>query len=321
MRRIAPLVFPDLAPADLTGQAQPDFDLVDPRELLVDGAYQRGLGPRSLPVIRRIFAEFRWSKFKPPICVRVDGALHVVDGQHTAVACASHPGINIIPVIVVDEPAMVDRARAFISHARDRVAVTPGQVWKAEVTAGEPDAIAIQSICTAAGVTLLPFSPAGGAYKVRETVALAAIKALLARRGAEQTALVLTALADAELAPIDANSIKAAEALLCDPDYAADFDVERLAASFRALGTRAQAEAKELAAAKGLPKWRALVAVIYRHRKGRTPVAASQAAAKPVNPPANPMRRIIDRTPASGAVPLGEPPAGRSALDERQRLA
>ncbi|UDL95478.1 hypothetical protein LGH83_04455 [Lichenihabitans sp. PAMC28606] len=317
MRSIAPIDFQDIVPANLDGVAQPDFDLVDPIELLVDDAYQRDLGAKSLALIKRIVEGFRWSKFKPPICVRVDGRLHVVDGQHTAIACASHPWIRVIPVIVVDEPDLVERAKAFVSHARDRLSATAGQIWRAEVAAGDGEAVQVQQVCAAAGVTLLPFSPAGGAFKVRQTVALLAIKSIIARRGPDKASLVLTALADSDLAPITANAIRAADALLHEPEYAADFDVERLAASFRALGPRAQAEAKELAAVKGLPMWRALVAVIFKHRKGRAPAVAKADIALPISS-ALAMRRVIDRTPPTGPIPLGEPGPGRSALDARR---
>jgi hypothetical protein len=308
MRQVVPLDLPDVSPADLTGMAQPDFDLVDPRELLVDDAYQRNLSPKSAALIRRIVEGFRWSKFKPPICVRIDGRLHVLDGLHTAIAAATHPGIRVIPVVVVDEPRTADRAKAFVSHARDRLAATPGQIWRAEVAAGDEDALTIQQVCVRAGVTLLPFAPSSAAYKPGETIALGAIRGLLARRGAMRTREVLEALGKADLAPVTGDMIKAAEALLCEDEYRSEFDPDKIAASIKALGPRALSEAKELAAAKGLPLWRALVATIFKHRKGRTSNAAKAIS----------LTRCAARPPEPAVFSHGDPPPGRSALDLRR---
>ena len=116
MRPVQPIDLGPLVPADLSGQPGPDFDIVAPTDLLVDDAYQRGISPKSEALIRRIVRTWSWSKFKPPVCARVDGRLHVIDGQHTAIAAASHGGIQAIPVIVVAIPEMADRARAFVSH-------------------------------------------------------------------------------------------------------------------------------------------------------------------------------------------------------------
>ena len=217
-----------------------------------------------------------WAKFKPPVCARVDGRLHVLDGQHTAIAAASHGGIPTIPVVVVAAPDIVDRAGAFVSHATDRLITTPTQIWRAAVQAGDEDALTVWNVCQRAGVELLPFSPAGLAYLPGQTVALAAIRRLIDRRGAMRARQVLEALAKAGLSPITGDHIKVGEALLCDPDYAGEFDAERVTTSMRALKARSYAEARELSIAKHIPAWRALTSVIYRGRtrssKGGDPI-------------------------------------------------
>ncbi len=269
MRAVAPVDVDDIEPADLTGQDAPTWDLVPPSDLLVDEAYQRELSPKSLGLIRRIVRSWSWSKFKPPVVVRVGGALHVIDGQHTAIGAASHGGIPAIPVLIVKAPEMADRAAAFVSHALDRVPTTITQVHHAAVQAGDEDAVTIDRVCRAAGVELMAYPPPRSAYRSRQTIALNAIRRVVDKRGAMRARQVLEVLAKADLAPISADHIRAAEALLCDPDLAGEVDAERITAGMRAMAARGYAEAKTLAATKNLTLWRAMVAVILKGRRAR----------------------------------------------------
>ena len=265
MRNVAPIALDGVTPRDLSGEADPSVEHVDPRELWIDEQYQRNPSARTLALVRRIVAGWSWSKFKPPVVVRVDGRLHVLDGQHTAIAAASHGGIRAVPVIVVAAPDVSDRAAAFVSHATDRVQASALQVHRAAVVAGDGAAVAVADLCREAGVALLPFAPGhGSSYGPRETVALASIRGLVGRRGAERAREVLAALAAADLAPIPADHIRAADALLHDDAYAGDFDAGRVTAAFRALTPALLAEARALAAAKDLPAWRALAATLCR---------------------------------------------------------
>jgi hypothetical protein len=80
-------------------------------------------------LIRKIVQTWDWSRMKPPICARDEsGRLFVVDGQHTSIAAARHPGIKKIPVMIVNVDTVEGRASAFIGHNRDRVAMTSMQL-------------------------------------------------------------------------------------------------------------------------------------------------------------------------------------------------
>jgi len=68
-------------------------------------------------------AGWDWAKFKAPVAVMTDAGLELIDGQHTAIAAATHPEIATIPVMIVDVDKRAERAAAFIGHNRDRVAV------------------------------------------------------------------------------------------------------------------------------------------------------------------------------------------------------
>ena len=266
MRPIASLDLDGLAPRDLTSEDDPHFDIVDPRELMVDEQYQRGFSPKSVALVRRIVENWSWSKFKVPNCVRVDGQLHVVDGQHSAIAAACHPGIQAIPVLVSAMPEVADRAAAFVSHATNRLQATAVQIHRAALTAGDEAAVALDAVCRAAGVELLPFPPSGSVpYQPRQTVAVVGIRRLIAKRGAERATEILRALAAANLAPISGDHVRLGEALLCDDAYAGGFTPEALTAALRGLTANIHTEARELAIAQRLAPWRALAAVLYRN--------------------------------------------------------
>ena len=306
MRHVAPIAFADLKPADISGRAEPHFDRLAPSDLLVDEAYQRGLSKKSEKLIRAIIEGWDWLRFKPPVVALTDEGFEVVDGQHTAIAAACHPDIVSIPIVVVDGTDLPRRARAFVSHAVDRLQATPAQVWHAAVAGGDEDAVAVRDVLAAAGVTMLRRNPDGNRYGPRETRALGAVRGLVERRGAERAREVLEALAQADLAPISNDQIRAAEALLCDDAYADNFDASRVTAAFRALTPAIMAEVRELAAARRLPMWRALAALVFRRAPRRTRSRASGAAPAPAHAP--------------DPEPEPAPPADRTPLPVAERL-
>src|SRR5262249_49633203 len=92
---------PDVTPAPI-GTDIPAFEWVDPKTLHVEESYQRKIPDKSRKLIRHIVASWHWAQMKPPICVRDEKKrLLVIDGQHTAMAAASHKGIKEIPVMIV----------------------------------------------------------------------------------------------------------------------------------------------------------------------------------------------------------------------------
>lgn len=239
----------------------PIFEWVNPADLLVNEAYQRDLAERSIKLIRRIVQGWDWTKFKPPVCSLGDDGMEVIDGQHTAIAAATHPRIDKIPVMIVETETVHDRAAAFIGQNMDRLGVTKMQLHKAAVAAGDEDALTIEQVCGRAGVTLHASRP--HRWKVGDSMAVAAIGALISRRHAAGARRVLDVLVQAEAAPVTANAIRAAEMILFDPDYA-DADEDNLADTIRGLGAAAEREAATHALAHRIPVWRALGIVWFR---------------------------------------------------------
>jgi hypothetical protein len=151
-RLIAPIEINGFEPGG-TPRALPIFEMVKRETLLVDEGYQRDSSERSLKLVRKIVAGWDWARNKPPVAVLTDAGLELIDGQHTAIAAATHPDIAEIPVMIIEAPERADRAGAFISHNRDRVAVTATQLHVAAIAAGDAEAQAVQRVCLDAGVT------------------------------------------------------------------------------------------------------------------------------------------------------------------------
>lgn len=159
-RSIEPIALPtSITPAKIEGWL-PVIRMAAPTDLKVEASYQRDLSGKSVKLIRKIVAEWSWAKFKPPICAETLDGLFVIDGQHTAIAAASHPEIKEIPVLVVPADQVEQRASAFVAHNRDRLTMTPAQIFYGEVIAGDATAKAILDIVTKAGCSIprLPVS-------------------------------------------------------------------------------------------------------------------------------------------------------------------
>ncbi len=282
LRSIAPVDLGDAEPA-VPKTGMPIFELARPADLYVDPAYQRDLGSASLRHIRKIASEFDWADYTPPKCAmeEVDGrtVLKVIDGQHTAIAAASNPHIDQIPIMIIEAPEQASQAAAFISHNTNRLSVTATQLHAAAVTAGDEDALTVQQVCQRAGVTILKFNP-GRAFRAGETLAIAAVRSLVAKRSAMRARVVLEALVQAGRAPILANDIKAADLLLSDAEYSAEIDAEMLTAAIIAAGAGAEQDAKVFAAAHSVPFWKALAVVWFKKKRNRArAVAPSPEAA------------------------------------------
>lgn len=254
----------------LADGALPEFRQVTPSELLVDEAYQRGISERSVTLIRKIVGDWDWRRFKPPVVAETPEGLEVIDGQHTAIAAASHPMITTIPVMVVAASEREGRAKAFVAHNRDRINITPTQLHNAAVAAGDEDAMTVSQVCDRAGVTILRNPPPQGVFKPGETVAVSTVRAMVNRRGAMKARIILQALAEAKCAPVSAAHVKAVEMLLHEDGYAGEVEAADITTAIIAMGDEAEQEARVFSAAHKVPLWRALGVVLFkRSRRGR----------------------------------------------------
>jgi hypothetical protein len=264
MRQVIRLQLPDVVPGQITTEP-PDMKLVDPRDLFVDEKYQRGLSERSVKLIRKIVSEWDWRAFKPPVVVEHDGQMNVIDGQHTAIAAVTHGGIKLMPVLVIKAEEQAERANAFVRHNRDRIAVTPTQLYNAMVAAGDEDALTIEQVCKRAGVVILRNPPPMGHFRTGETLAIATIRALVNRRYALGARQVLEICAG--MAPVSADAIKAVEYLLFAPEYKDEITAEQIKTLLSLETLPLDREVSVFAAERKVPKWRAMASVLYQNRR------------------------------------------------------
>lgn len=268
-RKITPMNMPDIIPGG-ADMPEPKFERAKPSELLVDETYQRNLSERSVKLIRKIVAHWDWRTFMPPVVVKTKDGFHVIDGQHTAIAAASHPRIVDIPIMVVRAEDVKDRAKAFLGRNRDRITVTPNQLHAAAVAAGDENAMTIHQVCERAGIRILKSPPGAGAFKVGDTLAVGAIGALINRRGAMRARQIIQVVGEAKLAPVPATIIKAAEELLCNKEYSEFIDPPDLTTAIRAGMGEAESEAKIFAATHNIPLWKAMTIVMFKRcKRGR----------------------------------------------------
>lgn len=266
-RPIAPLNFPDVSPGGKPAD-RPSYVEVDPALLRVDDRYQRGLSDRSIRLIRKIIANWSWRAFNPPVVVRADdGGLDVLNGQHTAIAAASHPGIQTIMVQVVTAPDIPGRAAAFVSHNRDRISISPGELHAAMVAAGDESALTIAQVCERAGVRMLKRPAGDGRYYPGDCAAIGAVSQLVSKRYAAGARKVLQVCARAKLAPISAAAIKAVDALMSEEQYAGQITPDDIVLVLREQGSKIEDEAAVFAKTHGMSVWRGLAGTIFRRSR------------------------------------------------------
>jgi len=259
---------------------EPICERVDPKTLFVDPMYQRDIGERGLRQIRQIIEGWDWNKFKPPICSYADHGgetvLKVLDGQHTAIAAASHPAIGWIPVMICEARETAAQAAAFVGQNTQRLAVTPLQLHQAALVAEDEDALTIDQVCKKAGVRVLQYSVKN--FDPGDTLAIGAIAKLVDARGAMKARIILEVLAKAKFAPILAPQIKAVELLLTDAEFKTSITPEAVTEAIAGTWITDQDKAKHMALSHKWPFWKALATHWFRNTKKTRPATAGRAA-------------------------------------------
>ena len=271
-RKIAAIKLHDIVP-NAPAMAVPVFEWMDPATLIVNGAYQRNLSDRSYRLIRKLISSWDWNRFRPPVVALTPDGFEVIDGQHTSIAAASHPGIVSIPVMVVQAEEMAQRAEAFLGLNKDRLGMTATQIHHAAVASGDEDALTIEQVCARAGVRILRLPPSHGTFKPGDSMAVAGIGKLISRHGVIKARELLQALVAAGIAP-GITEIRAAELLLHDEEYVGAFEPGDLTSTVIKVGSKGLQKAKVFAATHNVPIYRALAVVWYRERpRGRRSAA------------------------------------------------
>ena len=310
----------------------PTIEYVKPADLYIEESYQRDMTSEgSTALVRKIISDFRWSHFKPPICVHVKDpdALVVIDGQHTATAAASNPNIDLLPVIVVDASELSERAAAFVGHNRERLALTPMAIYRGELAAGDEIAVRVDAACRAAGASVLlkPMNLRDKA-EVGATMAVGALRSIAKVNGQDILTRILRLLVKAGRGPIKSQEIRAVQRILLRSDRPGlDDEIAKIVASKPAekWTSMALAEASEsgdkIAEALAtvwlraldlrLPSARPAPAPKPPARPKPTSARPKAAAERPFIPPLPPipaMARVPPMPPLSFETPAAAPP-------------
>jgi hypothetical protein len=253
LRRVAPLPLPGAAPADI-GPC-PEVRLVAPTSLWIDGKYQRDLSRASMSLLHKMVKEFAWNRMKVPNVTEVDGELHLIDGQHTAIVAATLR-VPLIPVFVVEAADTAVRAMAFVGLNRDRVTVNPFHIHRALTAAGDEMAKNIEEACRRSGVRIRMAINQASAVAEGDTAALGYIRGMVKRLGVDMAADGLRILVKAKRAPITAPEIRAVQQVFMS--YR-DIDAEQLVRIIRADGDAGLISAHTQAKVTAVPVYQALV--------------------------------------------------------------
>lgn len=305
----------------------PVIDWIAKHLIDVDHSYQR---PEDAARAEKIARSFSWSKFGAIVVVPKDGGRYaVIDGQHRAAAAKLHPLVDNLPAVIMPMvQGVVAEAASFIGLNADRKAVSGLELYHAKLAAGDEDSQTIDQVVQRAGIRIPKHA---GDYKPRDTVAVAAIQAIIGRHGAMRARGLIEILAKAECAPITANQLKAVECLMCDPEFRGQVDGEDLTSVIVAMATSIDHEAKRFSETHRVPLWKAMASTWFGKCKRRRAPArgvpgdlaglvrpeiaqrAAQVAMRTITP---------HRLPSAGnvtAAVVGDPEPGRSALDQRRQ--
>lgn len=128
------------------------YEVIRADHLTFDSLYQRAVNPAHVAKIVRSFDPKKLGVVT--VSLRANGATVVVDGQHRAIACRSLRDDYPVPCAVYDGLSLADEAMLFTDLQRSRKSLTPGEIFRADLVAGDPEALAIKRIVSECGYAL-----------------------------------------------------------------------------------------------------------------------------------------------------------------------
>lgn len=190
-------------------------------QLVIDEEYQRGLSIRSLRLIETMVSSWDWNHFKPlSVAPRDDGTYEIVDGQHTAIAAATHGSIENLPCLVLSAETQAGRASAFVAINTNRLTLTPFALYRARVSAGEPEAVAVFEAIEAQGVTLIEAARSGDPgeheYAVGTCASVGSLLQIVRKGGKARLKRVFKIAMDGEVQMMRAGMLKALAEIVTD---------------------------------------------------------------------------------------------------------
>ncbi|ADK99404.1 ParB/Srx family N-terminal domain-containing protein [Brevundimonas subvibrioides] len=191
--------------------------------LVIDESYQRSLSGRSMALIRKLVAHWDWNCFKPLSVAPIgDGRYEIVDGQHTAMAASSHGSIDTLPCLVLTAETREARAQAFVGINSDRVNLTRFAIYRAQVAAGDPEAVAVDAGVAAAGATLIDKLQPWQEYEPGSCATVATLLQLARSGGKNRVARLLKIAKAGGVGPVPGALLKGLELITTTPEPPSD---------------------------------------------------------------------------------------------------
>lgn len=126
------------------------FQDVPVDELKVDTSYQRFLSESH---IKKLVNEFDPGLIGCLIVSKRKDGYYVIDGQHRLFAIRKH-NIKQVTCNVYHDLTPMQEARLFVSFNNNRKRLTPSEIFKSRLEAGDPDALEVKSIVEGCGLIL-----------------------------------------------------------------------------------------------------------------------------------------------------------------------
>lgn len=169
-------------PEAIAPGSAPQLAWIEIEKLVVDDGYQRELTAHNWRAIRKIAAQFHWSKFSPVFVAPIEGGLYaIIDGQHRTHAAAIC-GIVQVPCQIV-QMTQGEQAAAFAAVNGLATKVTAGQIYKAALAAGEGWAVSLRQIAEDGGCRLMMSAGSSLTKKPGQIFGVAAFRGLADRFG------------------------------------------------------------------------------------------------------------------------------------------
>lgn len=193
MSQMRPLARPQVNIAETVSAGRPPkLDFLPLAKLRIDDTYQRTIERKGLTTIVRICNEFDWNHFAPLIVARIPGSEELyalIDGQHRATAALLR-GFDLVPCAIVDATA-IEQPAIFAAVNGNVTPVTIFQLFKAARAAKAEWALAIDRVCTEAGIVPLLYPKSKKEIRPFETMAIGTLRHAIIRFGTGDVAAAL----------------------------------------------------------------------------------------------------------------------------------
>lgn len=146
------------------------------------------------------------------------GLYEIIDGQHTAIAAATHGAIETLPCLVLDATTVAQRAAAFVGINRDRVPLTPFALYRSRLAAGDEEAVAVGQALEAADCELLESLRYDVDYPAGTVACVSTLLQIVRRGGRPRLARLLKMCKAAGIGPVPSALLKGLEDIVRVPE-------------------------------------------------------------------------------------------------------